>query len=123
MLWILQSVSHERRPFRVRTYSGLAYHSQYRFQDQSYGRETQMVSYRERDGLRSCVRKRHDDFEASRPGFTLAITLAIRGTKQHAFRLLTNVHVAQEVKRCKAELMGPHKIPWDDEAATTQLSQ
>ena len=57
-----------------------------------------------------------DDFEAKHPGFTLAITLAItlvitlaiQGTKQHAFRLLTNATVALE-----AELIGRYKMPWE----------
>ena len=66
---------------------------------------------------------------------TLATTLAIWGTQQHAFRLPTNANVAQEVERRKAELMGGTRYRGsaggqetethgfaDDEAATTQLS-
>ncbi|HEV8325857.1 MAG TPA: hypothetical protein VGQ08_00110 [Nitrospiraceae bacterium] len=38
-------------PFRCRTCYGLAYPSQYRSRDQSYGRQPRMVSHREQDRL------------------------------------------------------------------------
>jgi len=56
-------------PFRCRICCNLAYPSQYRTRDRSYGRQHRMVSDRERDRLSAQCAVGHDDFDTSYPRY------------------------------------------------------
>jgi hypothetical protein len=71
-------------PFRCRICCDLAYPSQYRSQEQTYGRPLRGVSHFKGTDSSSRVRSGHDDFEASYPGHYPCISLAIKGVQREA---------------------------------------